>query len=45
MVNYRYDLDEIEENHEAYAERRAIAAASAVRRLLRKSAVAPVAAN
>src|SRR5207302_193803 len=33
MVNYRYDLDEIEQNHEAYAASRAIAASNAVRRL------------
>lgn len=34
MVNYLYALDEIEENHEAYAENHAIAASGAVRRLL-----------
>ncbi|MEA2935150.1 MAG: malonyl-CoA decarboxylase [Variibacter sp.] len=33
MVNYLYDLDEIEKNHEAYAETRTIVASSAVRRL------------
>ena len=35
MVNYRYDLDDIEKNHEAYANQRTIAAASSVRRLLK----------
>ena len=35
MVNYLYDLGEIEKNHEAYANQSVIAASSAVRRLLR----------
>ncbi len=35
MVNYLYQLDEIEKNHEAYANGRVVAASSAVRRLLR----------
>ena len=35
MVNYLYDLDEIEKNHEAYAEGRTVVAAGAVQRLLR----------
>ena len=35
MVNYLYQLDEIEKNHEAYANQRVVAASSAVRRLLR----------
>ncbi len=35
MVNYLYDLDEIEKNHEAYADSQAVAAAPAVRRLLK----------
>jgi malonyl-CoA decarboxylase len=35
MVNYLYELGEIEKNHEAYAERHAIAASNAVKRLLR----------
>jgi malonyl-CoA decarboxylase len=35
MVNYQYDLDDIETNHEAYAETRTVAAAGAVQRLLR----------
>jgi malonyl-CoA decarboxylase len=34
MVNYLYDLDYIERNHEAYAQQRAIVAASAVTRLV-----------
>lgn len=33
MVNYLYDLARIEENHEAYAERREVVAASSVRKL------------
>jgi malonyl-CoA decarboxylase len=37
MVNYKYDLDDIEKNHEAYAEGRAVVAASAVQRLVRPS--------
>jgi malonyl-CoA decarboxylase len=36
MVNYLYDLDEIEKNHEAYAEGRAVVAANGVQRLLRQ---------
>jgi malonyl-CoA decarboxylase len=35
MVNYLYDLDYIEKNHEAYAQQRAVVAASAVSRLVR----------
>ncbi|HEX5846068.1 MAG TPA: malonyl-CoA decarboxylase [Rhodoplanes sp.] len=35
MVNYLYDLGEIEKNHESFAENRAIIAASAVRKLAR----------
>jgi malonyl-CoA decarboxylase len=34
MVNYLYDLDYIERNHEAFAQQRAIVAASAVSRLV-----------
>ncbi|HEY1979943.1 MAG TPA: malonyl-CoA decarboxylase family protein, partial [Xanthobacteraceae bacterium] len=34
MVNYLYDLDYIERNHEAFAKQRAIVAASAVTRLV-----------
>ena len=35
MVNYLYDLDYIEKNHEAYAQQHAVVAASAVTRLVR----------
>ena len=44
MVNYLYDLDYIEENHEAYAQQHAVVAAGAVTRLLRSPAreVVPV---
>src|SRR5271169_5302530 len=44
MVNYLYDLDYIEQNHEAYAQQRAVVAASAVTRLVRAPAreVVPV---
>jgi malonyl-CoA decarboxylase len=34
-VNYQYDLDDIENNHEAYEETRTVAASIAVQRLLR----------
>jgi malonyl-CoA decarboxylase len=34
MVNYLYDLDDIERNHEAYAQQHAVVAASAVTRLV-----------
>jgi malonyl-CoA decarboxylase len=37
MVNYLYDLDQIEKNHEAYAEHRAVVASSAVTKLARPS--------
>jgi malonyl-CoA decarboxylase len=35
MVNYLYDLDDIEKNHEAYAEGHTVVASNAVQRLLR----------
>jgi malonyl-CoA decarboxylase len=35
MVNYLYELDDIEKNHEAYAEGPTVVAANAVQRLLR----------
>ena len=35
MVNYLYDPDEIEKNHEAYAQQRTVTASSAVTRLAR----------
>jgi acyl-CoA synthetase (AMP-forming)/AMP-acid ligase II len=41
MVNYRYDLDEIEKNHEAYAAGDEIAVSPAVRRLLRRNGHEP----
>ncbi len=37
MVNYLYDLDDIEKNHEAYAEGRTVVASNAVQRYLRPS--------
>jgi len=37
MVNYLYELDDIEKNHEAYAQQRTVIAASAVTRLVKKS--------
>jgi malonyl-CoA decarboxylase len=40
MVNYLYDLDHIEKNHEAYAEGQQVVASGAVRRLLRGAAPA-----
>jgi malonyl-CoA decarboxylase len=45
MVNYLYDLRNIEKNHEAYAETRAIVTSTAVKRLARVGAseVVPVA--
>lgn len=39
MVNYLYDLDYIETNHEAYAQSRTIAAANSVKRLVRAAPV------
>jgi malonyl-CoA decarboxylase len=35
MVNYLYDLEEIEKNHEAYAEGRSVVASSVIRKLAR----------
>ena len=37
MVNYLYDLKDIEKNHEAYANDGSIAASSGVQRLVRHS--------
>jgi malonyl-CoA decarboxylase len=37
MVNYQYDLADIEKNHEAYAEGRTVVASSGVQRMLRPS--------
>jgi malonyl-CoA decarboxylase len=38
MVNYLYDLDQIEKNHEAFANQGEIVASNAVRRLLKSGA-------
>jgi malonyl-CoA decarboxylase len=38
MVNYLYALDEIESNHEAFAEKGSVAAAPAIRKLVRAAA-------
>jgi malonyl-CoA decarboxylase len=38
MVNYLYDLEDIEKNHEAYAQHRTVVAASAVSKLARAAA-------
>jgi malonyl-CoA decarboxylase len=40
MVNYLYDLDSVELNHEAYAEKGEIAASAAVRKLLKSEPAA-----
>jgi len=40
MVNYLYDLEHIERNHEAYAQHRTVVAASAVTKLLKAAAPA-----
>ncbi len=46
MVNYLYDLGDIEKNHEAYANQAIIATSSAVRRMLRSSnRIRPPASN
>ncbi len=37
MVNYLYELDEIEKNHEAFAESRTVVASNAVKKLVRKA--------
>jgi malonyl-CoA decarboxylase len=39
MVNYLYDLDDIEQNHEAYAESRTVVASNAIKRLARQAMV------
>jgi malonyl-CoA decarboxylase len=43
MVNYLYDLASIEKNHEAYAEKSQVVAASAVQKLLKSGPVRAVA--
>jgi malonyl-CoA decarboxylase len=48
MVNYLYDLEHIEKNHEAFAQQRTVVAANSVSRLVRAAPardVVPVAAN
>jgi malonyl-CoA decarboxylase len=45
MVNYLYDLDDIEKNHEAFAEHRTVVASSAVTKLARSAALELVATN
>lgn len=40
MVNYLYALDEIESNHEAFAEKGTVAAAAAIRKLVKASSKA-----
>jgi malonyl-CoA decarboxylase len=42
MVNYLYDLDEIERNHEAYANRGEVIASAQVRKLLKPESTAKV---
>ena len=42
MVNYRYDLGAIEQNHENYAERNEVAISSAVKRLLTRRPPSPL---
>jgi hypothetical protein len=41
MVNYQYDLDDIEQNHEVYAESRSVVTSPAVQRLLRTVELVP----
>ena len=43
MVNYLYDLDDIEQNHEAFAGNRAVVASNTVKRLQRQIELVPVA--
>ena len=47
MVNYLYDLEDIEKNHEAYAQQRTVVASNAVTRLARAPArdLAPMAGD
>ena len=47
MVNYLYNLDDIEKNHEAYAEGHTVVAANAVKKLVRKAPaeLVPIAAG
>ena len=41
MVNYCYDLDDIEKNHETFAEKGEVVASAAVRKLLRADPRSP----
>jgi malonyl-CoA decarboxylase len=41
MVNYQYDLDDIERNHEVYAENRTVVASTGVQRLARTVELVP----
>ena len=43
MVNYLYDLDHIEKNHEAFAGNRAVVASNSVKRLQRQIELVPAA--
>ena len=45
MVNYLYELDDIEKNHEAYAEHRTVVASSGVTKLTRSAPLELVPAN
>lgn len=45
MVNYRYSLHSIEQNHESYVRERKIAASSGLEALLRKPKPAPIASR
>jgi malonyl-CoA decarboxylase len=45
MVNYLYALGEIEDNHEAYAEKGQVASSSAVRKMVPPRAVAETSAS
>ena len=41
MVNYQYDLDDIEKNHEAFAENRTVVASGTVRAICARSSWCP----
>ena len=45
MVNYLYDLDDIEKNHEAYAQQRTVVASSAVTKLARSAPLEVISAT
>jgi malonyl-CoA decarboxylase len=44
MVNYLYDLDDIEKNHEAFAENRTVVMSTSVQRLIRTMELVPTGA-